>query len=129
MRRSGRGRDRPSKAAQCALKPSSTLSGYGAETAYFGQGRASRYGNQARRPGLGASQRDPRLTSCRTCTNIRPASRTGISMQESTLQIGGQKIRMLQDGVGPAILFLHGAGGASWTPLHEHLTKNWRVML
>jgi pimeloyl-ACP methyl ester carboxylesterase len=50
-------------------------------------------------------------------------------MQESIVQIAGEKIRLQQAGAGPTILFLHGAGGASWTPLHERLGRDWRVIL
>lgn len=50
-------------------------------------------------------------------------------MQQSTVQIRGETIRIQQAGAGPTILFLHGAGGASWTPLHERLSRDWRVIL
>jgi len=50
-------------------------------------------------------------------------------MQESTVQIASEKIRLQQAGEGPTILFLHGAGGASWTPLHERLSRDWRVIV
>lgn len=50
-------------------------------------------------------------------------------MQDSLVQIAGENIRMQQAGAGATILFLHGAGGASWTPLHERLSRDWRVLL
>jgi pimeloyl-ACP methyl ester carboxylesterase len=50
-------------------------------------------------------------------------------MQQSTIQMRGETIRLQQAGSGPTILFLHGAGGASWTPLHERLSRDWRVIL
>jgi pimeloyl-ACP methyl ester carboxylesterase len=50
-------------------------------------------------------------------------------MQESKIEIAGGSIRLQQAGDGPLILFLHGAGGASWTPLHKRLSPDWRVLM
>jgi pimeloyl-ACP methyl ester carboxylesterase len=44
------------------------------------------------------------------------------------LSIRGTPIHMLQEGNGPDLLFLHGAGGAGrWLPFQEHLAKRYTV--
>src|SRR5437867_4000400 len=44
------------------------------------------------------------------------------------LSIRGTPIHMLQEGRGPALLFLHGAGGAGrWLPFQERLAKTFSV--
>lgn len=49
-------------------------------------------------------------------------------MNEETLDIRGQRLRVQSGGSGPTLLFLHGAGGPKWTPLHERLAADWRVI-
>jgi pimeloyl-ACP methyl ester carboxylesterase len=44
------------------------------------------------------------------------------------LSIRGTPIHLLQDGAGPALLFLHGAGGAArWLPFQERLAESFNV--
>jgi pimeloyl-ACP methyl ester carboxylesterase len=44
------------------------------------------------------------------------------------LTVRGTPIHMLQDGAGPALLFLHGAGGAGrWLPFQERLAERFSV--
>jgi pimeloyl-ACP methyl ester carboxylesterase len=44
------------------------------------------------------------------------------------LSIRGTPIHMLQEGSGPDLLFLHGAGGAGrWLPFQEHLAERFTV--
>jgi len=44
------------------------------------------------------------------------------------LSIRGTPIHLLREGSGPALLFLHGAGGAGrWLPFQEHLAKSFNV--
>jgi pimeloyl-ACP methyl ester carboxylesterase len=44
------------------------------------------------------------------------------------LAVRGTPIRMMQDGTGPALLFLHGAGGAGrWLPFQEGLARSFTV--
>jgi pimeloyl-ACP methyl ester carboxylesterase len=44
------------------------------------------------------------------------------------LSVRGTPIHMIQDGAGPALLFLHGAGGAGrWLPFQERLAGNFSV--
>lgn len=49
-------------------------------------------------------------------------------MRESMVDIGGTKLRVVEAGEGAPLLFLHGAGGAAWTPMLEGLSKHWRVI-
>lgn len=49
-------------------------------------------------------------------------------MQECSIEVSGQSLRVCEAGVGPTILFLHGAGGANWSPLHERLSKGHRLI-
>lgn len=37
-------------------------------------------------------------------------------------------VRVQQAGAGAPLLFLHGAGGRNWTPLHKALAKSYRVI-
>jgi len=44
------------------------------------------------------------------------------------LSVRGTPIHLMQDGTGPALLFLHGAGGAGrWLPFQERLAVNFSV--
>jgi pimeloyl-ACP methyl ester carboxylesterase len=49
-------------------------------------------------------------------------------MHEETLDVRGQRLRLQRGGDGSAVVFLHGAGGANWTPLHERLAAGWQVI-
>lgn len=49
-------------------------------------------------------------------------------MQEGTLDVRGHKLRIRQQGDGAPVLFLHGAGGANWTRLHDALSVDHRVI-
>lgn len=49
-------------------------------------------------------------------------------MQSTSLEVMGRPLRMLEGGSGPPVLFLHGAGGLSWTPLLERLSAGCHVM-
>ncbi|PKB73518.1 MAG: hypothetical protein BZY75_01485 [SAR202 cluster bacterium Io17-Chloro-G7] len=53
---------------------------------------------------------------------------TTMSANESKLSVGGIDVQMFSGGSGPALLFLHGAGGnAGWQPYHEELAKSHTV--
>ena len=49
-------------------------------------------------------------------------------MREMTVEINGQSLRVFEAGEGEPVLYLHGAGGASWYPLLEILAKTRRVI-
>ncbi len=49
-------------------------------------------------------------------------------MQETVVDVGEQRLRVLEAGDGPTLLFLHGASGLAWTPVLEHLSRDWRVV-
>ncbi len=49
-------------------------------------------------------------------------------MRESTIEVAGTKLRCWEAGVGPTVLFLHDAAGASWDPLVEKLSATCRVV-
>lgn len=49
-------------------------------------------------------------------------------MQEHSLAINGETIRVMEAGDGPALLFLHGAGGSNWSPMLELLAAKFRVI-
>ncbi len=44
------------------------------------------------------------------------------------MMVRGQFLRMLRKGQGAPVLFLHGAGGLTWTPLLERLSIKFDVM-
>jgi pimeloyl-ACP methyl ester carboxylesterase len=49
-------------------------------------------------------------------------------MEISQLSVRGTEVHLLSDGAGPALLFLHGAGGAGrWLSFHEHLARRFAV--
>ena len=48
-------------------------------------------------------------------------------MQERILDIMGEKLRLVEDGAGPPLLFLHGAGGANWSPMLKRLAERFHV--
>ena len=47
---------------------------------------------------------------------------------KSTITVGTTQVELFADGSGPALVFLHGAGGnAGWQPWHEDLSKHYTV--
>jgi pimeloyl-ACP methyl ester carboxylesterase len=50
-------------------------------------------------------------------------------MRESVVEVRGLKLRMQEAGQGDTVLFLHGAAGAAWAPLHQHLSAGCRVLV
>jgi pimeloyl-ACP methyl ester carboxylesterase len=49
-------------------------------------------------------------------------------MQQSTVEVRGTKVRVLEAGDGPNILYLHGFNGLAWSPLLEQLSRHHRVV-
>lgn len=49
-------------------------------------------------------------------------------MRETSVQVNGETLRVLESGDGEPVLFLHGAGGANWYPLLEILAQKRRVI-
>jgi pimeloyl-ACP methyl ester carboxylesterase len=49
-------------------------------------------------------------------------------MRETTVDIRGQKLRLMEAGSGAPVLYLHGAGGANWYPMLERLSAGYRVL-
>lgn len=49
-------------------------------------------------------------------------------MQETTVEVAGERVRLATAGSGPTLLYLHGAGGFSWYPMLERLTERHRVL-
>lgn len=49
-------------------------------------------------------------------------------MRERTIRVMGEDLRLMEDGAGPPLLFLHGAGGANWNPLLKNLAEKFRVI-
>lgn len=47
---------------------------------------------------------------------------------DTTIDVGGVKLSVLEAGEGRPLLFLHGAGGRNWTPLHQKLAEKYRVI-
>jgi pimeloyl-ACP methyl ester carboxylesterase len=53
---------------------------------------------------------------------------TTTSGRETTITVGGVKVQIFTGGSGPALLFLHGAGGnAGWQAYHEELSRRYTV--
>ncbi len=50
-------------------------------------------------------------------------------MRETTIDIRGQKLRLMEAGSGDPVLYLHGAGGANWYPMLERLSAGYRVLV
>jgi pimeloyl-ACP methyl ester carboxylesterase len=48
---------------------------------------------------------------------------------EKTIDVAGTALRYLESGSGPALLFLHGAAGFDWSPLHQALSARARVIV
>lgn len=49
-------------------------------------------------------------------------------MRQSIVDIAGQKLRLMEEGEGETVLFLHGAGGLNWYPLLQRLSRRRRVI-
>ncbi len=49
-------------------------------------------------------------------------------MREHELDVKGQRLQLKEDGAGPPLLFLHGAGGSSWNPMLKRLAARHRVI-
>jgi len=49
-------------------------------------------------------------------------------MQQETIEVRGQKLRCLQGGSGPTLLYLHGFGGLADSPLLRKLSESHRVI-
>jgi pimeloyl-ACP methyl ester carboxylesterase len=49
-------------------------------------------------------------------------------MQESTLDVNGTKLHLFDAGKGETVLFLHGAGGSTWSPLLQLLAETHHVL-
>lgn len=47
---------------------------------------------------------------------------------DNTRDVRGQKLKVEERGEGRTLLFLHGAGGSNWSPMLEHLSKEFRVI-
>ena len=52
----------------------------------------------------------------------------GRQMRESVIEVAGTKLGYREAGAGAPVLFLHGAAGASWDPLHDELSAGCRVI-
>jgi pimeloyl-ACP methyl ester carboxylesterase len=48
--------------------------------------------------------------------------------KEETTTVAGTTLRYLAAGAGRPVLLLHGAAGASWSPLHDALSAHFRVI-
>src|SRR5215475_9194175 len=47
---------------------------------------------------------------------------------KSTLMVGDTQVEMFSGGSGPAVMFLHGAGGnAGWQDWHEELARDYKI--
>src|SRR3954469_3930548 len=49
-------------------------------------------------------------------------------MQEETLDVRGHALRIRKKGDGAPVLYLHGAGGANWSRLHDELSADFHVI-
>ncbi len=50
-------------------------------------------------------------------------------MRESRIDIAGTALRVVEDGAGDPVLYLHGAGGWNWPPLLAALARHFRVIV
>lgn len=49
-------------------------------------------------------------------------------MRDIEIDVKGQKLKIKEDGSGPPLLFLHGAGGSNWSPMLKLLAEHHRVI-
>ena len=49
-------------------------------------------------------------------------------MRDLEIDVKGQPLKVKEDGSGPPLLFLHGAGGANWSPMLKALAEKHRVI-
>ena len=49
-------------------------------------------------------------------------------MRDIELDVKGQMLKIKEDGSGPPLLFLHGAGGSNWSPMLKALAETHRVI-
>ena len=55
---------------------------------------------------------------------------TAQSVTRTTVTVGSTEVEMFSGGSGPALLFLHGAGGSSgWQPYHQELANDYTVFV
>ena len=53
---------------------------------------------------------------------------TTVNANESTVGVGDTEVQMFSSGSGPALLYIHGAGGnPGWQPYHQELSQNHTV--
>jgi pimeloyl-ACP methyl ester carboxylesterase len=56
------------------------------------------------------------------------ATGSGADVRTERLQVGAGEVRLLRAGSGPALLFLHAAGGGGWTPFLDGLSQHHDVL-
>ena len=49
-------------------------------------------------------------------------------MRDLEIDVKGQMLKVKEDGNGPPLLFLHGAGGSNWSPMLKALAEKHRVI-
>ncbi len=49
-------------------------------------------------------------------------------MRDYEIDVRGQPLQVKEDGNGPPLLFLHGAGGSNWSPMLKMLAEEFRVI-
>lgn len=49
-------------------------------------------------------------------------------MRDIEIDVRGQNLKIKEDGEGPVLLFLHGAGGSNWSPMLKALAQTHRVI-
>jgi pimeloyl-ACP methyl ester carboxylesterase len=49
-------------------------------------------------------------------------------MRETTINVRGLNLRIMEAGSGVPVLYLHGAGGPNWYPMLEMLSARWHVL-
>lgn len=49
-------------------------------------------------------------------------------MRDYEIDVKGQPLKVKEDGSGPPLLFLHGAGGSNWSPMLKALAEKHRVI-
>ena len=49
-------------------------------------------------------------------------------VREEFVEIAGARVSVMRAGQGEPLLFLHGAGGRTWSPLHDRLAERFEVI-